>query len=58
MNKKAMWHMELNKGLIPVLELCDGTLLHESRVLMEFANEKGGDSGIQLYSRDPVEAAK
>ena len=52
LRKKAEWHTKLNAGLIPVMELQDGTLLHESRVLMDLANDLGGDKGLTLYEKD------
>lgn len=58
LQNKAAWHTQLNGGLIPVLEMPDGTLLHESKVLMELANDLGGDKGLALYSKDKIIAAK
>lgn len=50
--------MDANDGYIPLMELSDGTLLHESRVLMELANDLGGKQGYKLYSEKPIIAAK
>ena len=43
--------------MIPVIETQDGTFFHESRVVMDFAHEFGGDKGLHLYPSDPVKAA-
>jgi len=55
---KAKWHLEVNGGYVPVLEMPCGTLLNESRVLMELANDLGKDNGFMLYDKDPMKAAK
>eukprot|EP00347_Sterkiella_histriomuscorum_P016573 403352676 len=58
MKEKGFWHLQANRGLIPLMEMPDGTFLHESRVLMELANDLGGKKGYQLYSDDPIKAAR
>ncbi len=58
LQNKAAWHSQLNGGLIPVMEMPNGTLLHESRVMMELANDLGGDNGLALYAKDPITRAK
>lgn len=50
--------MDLNGGLIPVLEFPDGTMIYESRIIMELAEDLNKDKGLQLYSKDPIETAK
>ena len=45
MRERSQWHMNENKGVIPLLEMPDGTMIHESRVLMELANDLGKDHG-------------
>lgn len=39
LSKKTPWHLAINGGLVPILELPDGTILHESKVLMDYAEE-------------------
>jgi glutathione S-transferase len=39
LSKKTDWHLAINGGLVPLLELPDGTILHESYVLMDFFEE-------------------
>lgn len=53
LRNKAQWHLDVNGGYVPIMELPDGTLLNESRVLMEYANDLGGTNGLQLYYKDP-----
>jgi len=53
---KAQWHLDINNGMIPVMEQPDGTILHESAVLMDFAvNSAPKGQGIHLW---PHEAAQ
>ena len=40
------------------MELPDGTIIYESRVIMELAHEIGGDNGLELYPKDPVATAQ
>lgn len=47
---KAQWLMDVNKGFVPVLELQDGTMIIESRVIMELAEDMHRDKGLKLYS--------
>ena len=39
LSKKTPWHAAINGGLVPVIELPDGTIIHESKVVMEFVEE-------------------
>ena len=55
---KAAWHLELNGGMIPVLETPAGDLIRESGVIAQLAIELGGDQGIELVPKDPIVAAK
>ena len=57
MSNKAQWHTDLNSGTIPICEFPDGTMLYETRVLLELANDIGKDKGLELYSKDPLVAA-
>ena len=34
---KAQWHLDINKGMVPVLETPDGTIIIESAVISQFA---------------------
>jgi len=54
---KAKWHVDLNGGLIPVLEFPDGTLIYESNVIIDYAHEQGGSNGLEIFSKDPIKAA-
>ena len=36
---KAQWHLDINGGLVPIIELTDGTILLDSKVLMDYAND-------------------
>ena len=58
LNKKADWHKAANGGMVPILETPEGELILESGVLMSFAHEMGGDKGLELYPKDPLEAAR
>jgi hypothetical protein len=58
MREKAAWHVAANGGFVPIVEIQDGTLIFESRVLMELANDLGGTKGFELYSKNSVTAAK
>jgi glutathione S-transferase len=35
--EKSDWHIKINGGLVPVLEMPDGSVMHESKVLAEHA---------------------
>lgn len=43
--------------MVPVLEFPDGKLLYESRIIMDLADELGGDNGLELYPADPIQKA-
>ncbi|CAI2365920.1 unnamed protein product [Moneuplotes crassus] len=43
------WHYDINKGLVPVLEHPDGTLVHDSLDVCDWIEQKYSDKGIQLY---------
>ncbi len=44
MRKKAKWHLNINGGLIPLLEMPNGEIINESNILMEFAEDFGSNS--------------
>ncbi|TNV76543.1 hypothetical protein FGO68_gene7124 [Halteria grandinella] len=58
LGKKTPWHLAINGGLVPVLELPDGTIINESKIIMEFAEEAYPGSGFSLLPEDPVARAK
>ena len=60
LGKKTPWHLAINGGLVPVLELPDGTIIHESKIIMDFIEEAypTGDHGYSLLPSDPVLRAK
>ena len=39
LGKKTPWHLTINGGLIPIFELPDGTILNESKVLMDYVED-------------------
>lgn len=53
---KAQWHIDLNGGRVPVIELPDGQTVHDSRICIDFAHDYA-PGGIEFYSKDPVKAA-
>ena len=55
---KTPWHVGINGGFVPVLELPDGTILHESKVLMDFAEEAFGEQGYSILPKDAVQRAQ
>lgn len=58
MGKKTEWHKSINGGLVPIYEMPDGTILLESKILMDFAEEAFPDQGYSTLPRDPIERAK
>lgn len=58
LGKKTQWHLEINGGLVPILEFPDGTLLNETKVLMEYVEEAFADQGYKMLPDDPLERAK
>ena len=38
-SNKTKWHLDINGGQAPILELTDGTILIESKVIMEYAED-------------------
>jgi glutathione S-transferase len=49
---KAKWHMDINGGLVPILELPDGTILLDSKVLMDYANDAYPNQGYSILPED------
>lgn len=58
LGKKTPWHLAINGGLVPVLELPNGTVINESKVLMEYVEDAYPESGYSLLPSDPVLRAK
>eukprot|EP00347_Sterkiella_histriomuscorum_P017638 403348572 len=58
LGKKTEWHKEINGGLVPIYEMPDGTVLLESKILMDFAEEAFPDQGYSTLPSDPVLRAK
>jgi glutathione S-transferase len=56
LTKKAAWHVALG-GLVPILELQDGTLINESKVIMEYAEDAYPKTGYSLLPANVVERA-
>ena len=36
---KTQWHKDINGGLVPILELPDGTIILDSKIIMDYVNE-------------------
>ena len=51
---KPKWHMDINGGLVPILELPDGTILLDSKILMDYANEAYPNQGYSILPEDAV----
>ena len=58
LGKKTPWHLALNGGLVPILELQDGTLINESKVIMDFVEEQYPNQGYKTLPDDAVLRAK
>ena len=41
-----------------MLEFPDGTIIHESKIIMEYAEEAFPDQGYSTLPKDPVERAQ
>ena len=54
---KTQWHKDINGGLVPILELSDGTILLDSKILMEYANEAYQLQGYNLLPDTPLQKA-
>ena len=46
--------MDINGGLVPILELPDGTILLDSKVLMDYANDAYPNQGYSMLPEDAV----
>ncbi len=54
----AAWHINLNGGLVPILETPAGDFIRESSIISQLAVELGKDQGIEIVPSDPIAAAK
>ena len=57
LGKKTKWHLDINGGLVPLLELPTGTIIHESKIQMEFLEDAYPVQGYSLLPEDPVKRA-
>lgn len=57
LGKKTKWHIDINGGLVPIYELPDGTIILESKIIMEYAEEAFPTQGYSLLPSDPVKRA-
>jgi glutathione S-transferase len=48
---KNSWHMDINKGLVPIVELPDGKIIYESLDTSDWVQEYSKD-GVDLYPGD------
>jgi len=55
---KTQWHQGINGGLVPILELPDGTILLDSKILMDYANDAYPNQGYSTLPENPVHRAK
>ena len=51
--KEAQWHLDLNGGFVPILEIQSGRLIPESKIIMAFA-EESTQEGLTLVPKDPL----
>jgi glutathione S-transferase len=58
LGKKTPWHLAINGGLVPVLELPDGTIITESKIIMDYVEDAYPTTGFSLLPKDPVTRAK
>lgn len=58
LSKKTQWHLDINGGLVPILEFPNGTIILESKIIQELANDLQKDQGLRLFPEDPIEKAE
>ena len=58
LDKKTPWHLGINGGLIPIWELPDGTLINESKILMDYVEDAYPTQGYSMLPADPVVRAR
>lgn len=53
LQKKAQWHLNINEGLVPVLETTEGKTIHESGFLAQFASDYAPENqGLYLWPHE------
>lgn len=52
LRNKAQWHLDINNGLVPVLESPDGMTVYESAVIADIASNLQRDSGLPLWPHE------
>lgn len=57
MTKKTQWHIAINGGLVPILELPNGAIINESKIIMEYLEEAYPESGFPTLPKDPEDRA-
>lgn len=57
LSRRTKWHLAINEGKIPILELPDGTILIESKIILEYLEETYPDQGVKTLPTDPKERA-
>jgi glutathione S-transferase len=58
LGNKTAWHISINGGLVPIWELSDGTIITESKVLMDYVEESYPTQGYSLLPADPIKRAR
>ena len=58
LDKKTPWHLGINGGLVPIWELPDGTIINESKILMDYIEDAYPTQGYSLLPADPVVRAR
>ena len=56
LNNKRPWHVAANGGTVPLIETTDGTIIIESKIVMEYAQE-AYETGYSTLPSDPVQKA-
>ena len=59
LERRAKWHYLLNQGFVPIVETPNAALtLWESRIVMDYIDDKYQGQGLQLYETDPDSKAR
>lgn len=58
LGKKTPWHAAFNGGFVPILELQDGSMINESKILVDYAEEAYPTRGYSLLPKDPLARAR
>jgi glutathione S-transferase len=54
---KTQWHIDLNGGTVPILELPSGDVIYDSKILMEYINDAYPNQGYCMLPVDPLQRA-